>query len=67
MFQIYRLLLQGQVDKVRQLLSHNPAARTDAFTSMDDCLRRMPFYNVSNVCDVCRNSFTKLFNQVIGV
>ncbi|XP_052766096.1 nuclear pore complex protein Nup85-like isoform X1 [Mya arenaria] len=42
---IYRLVLQGQLDKVRILLSHNAAARTDAFLSMDEVLRKMPIFN----------------------
>ena len=45
--QVYRLVLQGQIDKVRGLLSHNSAANTEAFRSIDEVIRKMPLYNVS--------------------
>ena len=46
-FQIYRLVLQGQIDKVRSLLSHNTAAQMEPFRCMDEVLRRMPVSHVS--------------------
>ncbi|KAL4240413.1 Nucleoporin nup85 [Mactra antiquata] len=42
---IYRLVLQGQVDKVRILLSKHPSFRMDAFQSMDEVLRKMPQFS----------------------
>ncbi|XP_052263142.1 nuclear pore complex protein Nup85-like isoform X2 [Dreissena polymorpha] len=45
---IYRLLLQGQVDKVRILLSQHPSFRIDAFQSMDEVLRKMPLFSRGN-------------------
>ncbi|KAK4307301.1 hypothetical protein Pmani_020927 [Petrolisthes manimaculis] len=43
---IYGLVLQGSLDDVRQMLSHHPRADTDPFLSMDELLRKMPFYQV---------------------
>ncbi|KAJ8318293.1 hypothetical protein KUTeg_003384 [Tegillarca granosa] len=41
---LYRLVLQGQIDKVRKLLSCHSARNIDTFTSMDDLLKKMPMY-----------------------
>ncbi|XP_060601817.1 nuclear pore complex protein Nup85-like [Ruditapes philippinarum] len=42
---IYRLVLQGQLDKVRYLLSKHSSFKTDAFQSIDDVLRKMPLFS----------------------
>ena len=47
--QIYRLVLQGQVDKVLSLLSRSVAAHTEGFQSMRDLLRKMPVSHVSDL------------------
>ncbi|XP_069124557.1 nuclear pore complex protein Nup85-like [Argopecten irradians] len=39
---VYRLVLQGQTDNVRRLLSLHSSKHSAAFTSMDDLLRKMP-------------------------
>ena len=64
--QIYRLLLQGNLDKVQYLLSLNAAFRTDAFQNMNDVLRKMPVFNVSqNLCASFQHVFlTRKFDRV---
>ncbi|XP_060066906.1 nuclear pore complex protein Nup85-like [Ylistrum balloti] len=39
---IYRLVLQGQADHVRRLLTFHSSKHSKAFTSMDDLLKKMP-------------------------
>ncbi|KAK6171584.1 hypothetical protein SNE40_019741 [Patella caerulea] len=39
---IFRLLLQGEVDSVRKLLSLNTSNQNEAFLSVDELLRKMP-------------------------
>ncbi|XP_064080429.1 nuclear pore complex protein Nup85-like isoform X2 [Macrobrachium nipponense] len=41
---IYGLVLQGQMESVRNMLAHHPDASTDPFLSMDELLRKMPVY-----------------------
>lgn len=42
---IYRLVLQGQIEKVRILLSQHTSFRMDAFQSMDEVLKKMPLFS----------------------
>ncbi|XP_021344383.1 nuclear pore complex protein Nup85-like [Mizuhopecten yessoensis] len=39
---IYRLVLQGQADHVRRLLSLHSSKHSKAFSSMDELLKKMP-------------------------
>lgn len=42
---VYRLVLQGQIDHARRLLSKHTAAYSDNFQSIDDLLKRMPIFS----------------------
>lgn len=46
LFQAYRLVLQGRLDKVQVLLSQNRDFRTEAFQIMTEVLRKMPVFTV---------------------
>ncbi|WAQ96054.1 NUP85-like protein [Mya arenaria] len=66
-------LAPGQLDKVRILLSHNAAARTDAFLSMDEVLRKMPIFNIlcgeesvfAHIKDLCETWYHMLVSKML--
>lgn len=41
---VFRLLLQGNVESVRKLLSLHPSSHSDSFQSLDELLRKMPHW-----------------------
>lgn len=43
---IYGSVLQGRLDDARLMLSNHPSADTDPFLSIDELLRKMPFFQV---------------------
>lgn len=43
------MVLQGQIDHARRLLSKHTAAYSDSFQSIDDLLKRMPIFSVSHI------------------
>lgn len=43
---VYRLVLQGQIDQVRRLLTFHSSKHNKAFVSMDDLLKKMPLQTV---------------------
>ncbi|KAL3876599.1 hypothetical protein ACJMK2_034424 [Sinanodonta woodiana] len=45
---IYRLILQGEVEKVRSLLARHSAKQTDSFQSIEELLKKMPLYSSNN-------------------
>ncbi|XP_063880842.1 nuclear pore complex protein Nup85-like isoform X1 [Scylla paramamosain] len=43
---VYGSVLQGKLDDARLILSNHPSADTDPFLSIDELLRKMPFFQV---------------------
>nr|XP_053639909.1 nuclear pore complex protein Nup85-like isoform X1 [Cherax quadricarinatus] len=43
---VYGSVLQGRMEDARHMLSNHPFADTDPFLSIDELLRKMPFYQV---------------------
>ena len=51
--QVFRLLLQGEIERVRKLLSLHSCSQTAPFVSVEELLKKMPQWGVGLCVCVC--------------